>query len=98
MKKPPENAIVTFPGSVFFLPAPFFMDIILNIDSNNPAKIFRALIPAAKAFDLVYAADKSFKDKAADHAGDFTFWAYGGSLGKINETCFTITPNNSGLK
>ena len=94
LDEPEESSDVTFPGSAFFLPAPFLRDAIIAAETMEPFELILVAYAAAADFDRTHADDASFVDQAMSHAEDIILWAWGVGKGKVTETRYFVRPND----
>ena len=68
-----DPGVVTYPGSKFFIPAPWVQEFILESKLKNLAAIIKLIIDAAMDFDAAHAEDKSiWEGSALAHATDLS--------------------------
>ncbi len=70
---PDKNGLVTYPGSVSFLPAPWLADAMIAANSSNPILLITVANAAATVFDREHKEDLEYITPAKNHAGDFIF-------------------------
>ena len=70
----------------------------MELESLDPAEIVPLLFAEAKRFDAEHASDKSYRHKALAHAENFALWAWGVRAKRVQETCFSIRPDDGELK
>jgi hypothetical protein len=63
---PALNATPTYHGITLFLPAPWLLEAVSNINSNDPALIILLAAKAAAEFDNEYEDNKEYFRKAKD--------------------------------
>ena len=68
---PAEGALVTYPGSASFLPAPWLRDTVISSGTSNYAKLIAEVNAAAFEFDAEHEEDENYITTAAVHAADF---------------------------
>jgi hypothetical protein len=95
---PAEGALVTYPGSASFLPAPWLRDTVMSSGTINYAKLITEVNAAAFEFDTEHEEDKNYIISAAVHAADFILWEWGAGNGLATATKMTLDPNDEDLE
>ena len=95
---PDENGLVTYPGSVSFLPAPWLADTVIAANSSNPFLLITFANAASTVFEREHKEVPKFITPAENHAGVFILWAWGFGAGQVNATSFIFDPTNIDLE
>ncbi len=98
LEAPNETGLVTYPGSAFFLEAPWLVNTVMAANSSDPFHLIAIVNAAAKTFDEEHDADAEYITKVTDNADDFILWAWGVGAGRFTKTSFSINPNDTDLK
>ncbi len=95
---PDKNSLVTYPGSVSFLPAPWLVDTVIAANSSNPFLLITVANAAATVFNRAHKEDPEYITPTENHAADFILWAWGIGAGQVDTASFIFDPTNIDLK
>jgi hypothetical protein len=95
---PDKNGLITYPGSVSFLPAPWLADAVIAANSRDPFLLITCANAAATVFDREHEEDPEYITPAENHAGDFILWAWEIGAGQVNATSFIFNPTDIDLE
>jgi hypothetical protein len=92
---PEENGVVRFGGSAIFILAPALRNAILALNTQNPVELIPLMSATARAFDAAHANDVNMVCTAITHSDDLNAWLYGVKQGLINETKYSVIPEDN---
>lgn len=96
LETPDQGPNPTFEGSGSFIPGPFLLDTILQVDSLDPMELIPSIFSSAERFDNEHADEEGYTaESAMNHAVDFVLFATGVMQGSIQETRFQVKPDDA---
>ncbi len=98
LEAPNKTGLVTYPGSAYFLAAPWLVNTVMATNSSTPFHLIAIVNAAAKTFNKKHNADAEYITKAIENAGNFILWSWGVRASRVTKTSFSIDPNNTDLE
>jgi hypothetical protein len=95
---PATDRLVNLEGLNCFFPAPFLRNAILLADSSSPLALVLADQAAQEEHVHNHSEDKGFdRDNIDAHLETFYLWCLGVHQGQVEETCFSIAPDDGDI-